>query len=67
MAVTDKELEEQLVAAAEDLRNPFPSVEELLPLLDVSRMFFFFCRDRWLGFHALFHFCFLLVIFSTNS
>lgn len=66
MAVTDKELEEQLVAAGEELLKPLPCVEELLSLLDVrhylcsgGQIFFFVCRDLWLGFHGLFDFCFL--------
>ncbi|KAL6331445.1 hypothetical protein AAG906_011384 [Vitis piasezkii] len=39
MAVTDKELEEQLVAAGEELLKPLPCVEELLSLLDKLESF----------------------------
>ena len=40
MAITDKELEEQLVAAGEELLKPLPCGEELLPLLDVRHYLF---------------------------
>lgn len=36
MASADKELEEQLLEAGNKLVDPPPSVDELLPLLDVS-------------------------------
>lgn len=42
MASSDKELEQQLVEAGNKLKEPPPSVDELLPLLDVTSVSFSF-------------------------
>lgn len=46
MASSDKELEQQLMEAGTKLVNPPSSVDELLPLLNVSPNFFFFLYNR---------------------
>lgn len=59
MASSDTELEEQLLEAGNKLIDPPSSVEDLLPLLDVSTLFQFFNRMIILTFVHI-----LIVIFE---
>lgn len=54
MASSDKELEQQLMEAGTKLVNPPSSVDELLPLLNVSPNFFFCITGLFYTFILLF-------------